>query len=453
MTLRARIALLTAGAVAVAVVAVSLGSWLLMRSELRRQVDLGLEQRAVTAVRAAPAPFERRLGERAAFAFGLDNAVQVVDVSGRIVREVPGPLELPVRQRDQEVAAGTAGPYLHDERVDGDHLRVITVPLRRGFALQVARSLAEVDGTLRGMAVVLGILTLLGAGGASVVGLLVARGALAPVGRLTSAAEHVARTKELDASIDVDRSDELGRLARSFNEMLAALSESKEQQRRLVSDASHELRTPLTSLRTNIEVLARQRGMKPAERERLLADVTSELEELSALVGELVELATEAKAVEEEVTDVRLDEVVAAAVERARRRSGRQVRLDAHATVVAGRPLALERAVGCVLDNATKWGPPGEPIDVTVRDARVEVRDRGPGIAPADRERVFDRFHRATAARSMPGSGLGLAIAKQVADAHGGRVWAEEPDGPGALVVMELPAAPSRGAPDPEADS
>lgn len=442
MSLRTRIAALTAGAVAIAVLVVALGAWVLVRRELRQQVDEGLIRRARTGeridVRPRPGPGFR--AERI-FEFG-ENAAQVINSAGEVLLIEPPAGDLPVTQRDIDVASRRDDPYLRDVRVEGVHLRVLTAPIGPGHAVQLARDLTEVDATLRGFTFVVLLLSALGIGGAAFAGFWVARSAVTPVERLTGAAEHVARTKDLSAAIEIESNDELGRLGRSFNEMLSALSESREQQRRLVADASHELRTPLTSLRTNVEVLTKQTNMPATERKRVLADLQTELEELSALVGELVSLATEQRADDEEVGEVQLDELVAAVVERARRRSGRTISFEAPPSVVKGRSLALERAVTNLVDNATKWGPPDEVIDVRVDGSRVEVRDRGPGIAAEDRPHVFDRFYRAKSARSMPGSGLGLSIVKQVVDAHGGRVWASEPpDGGGAVVGFELPSA------------
>jgi two-component system sensor histidine kinase MprB len=443
MSLRTRIAALTAGAVAVAVLFVAIGGWVLVRRELRSQVDEGLVRRMRAGERLelpGPGPGPRA---RAIFEVPLDNMAQVIESGGDVVLTTSEGHHLPVTEHDLAVAAGTQPPYLHDERVDDVHVRMLTAPLPGQRAVMLARSLTEVDATLRGFAIVLLLLSGLGVAGAAGAGMLVARRAVTPVEKLTGAAEHVARTKDLSAAIEVEGSDELSRLGRSFNEMLSALSESRDQQQRLVADASHELRTPLTSLRTNIEVLTRQPKMGAAERARVLADLQSEVEELSALVGELVSLATEAKSDEEEVAEVSLDGLVASVVDRARRRSGRTIVVTSSESLVQGRPLALERAIANLVDNATKWGPPDQPVDVVVRDGRVEVRDRGPGIAPEDRPMVFDRFWRATAARSLPGSGLGLSIVKQVVDAHGGRVWASAaPDGgPGALVGFEIPTS------------
>jgi len=266
---------------------------------------------------------------------------------------------------------------------------------------------------------------------------VIARRALRPVGRLTAAAEHVAKTQDLGAPIEIERHDELGRLADSFNQMLAALGRSREQQHRLVVDASHELRTPLTSLRTNIELLDRATDLPEGERRELLGDAVAELEELSALVAELVDLATDVSQAGDQRVDLRLDEVVDRVVERARRRGAHSITLESEPTVVDANPILAERAVANLVDNARKWAD--ERISVGVRSGTVTVGDDGPGIAEADLERVFDRFYRSPGNQDVPGSGLGLAIVRQIAEAHGGRAWAENDPGGGARVSIELP--------------
>ncbi len=256
---------------------------------------------------------------------------------------------------------------------------------------------------------------------------------------LSETAEHVARTRDLSRRIEARGGDELSRLAGSFNTMLQALERSMRSQRQLVSDASHELRTPLTSVRTNLEVLARANGTLPEEeRARMLGDVTGQLDELSGLVGDLVDLARDG-APDEPLEAVRLDLLVGEAAERARRlHPGREIRLDAAETLVQGSPGRLDRAVSNLLDNAEKWSPPGQPIEVDVRDGGVVVRDHGPGFSGEDLPRVFDRFYRARSARGLPGSGLGLAIVRQVAEAHGGSVTAANADGGGAELRLAL---------------
>ena len=273
---------------------------------------------------------------------------------------------------------------------------------------------------------------------ASALGLAVARTALAPVRRLTETAEHVTETGDLSQRIDVSSTDELGRLAASFNTMLAALEESSRAQRQLVADASHELRTPLTSLRTNIEVLATERALQPGDREKLLGDVVEQLGEMTALIAELIELAR-AEQHHEEPEDVRLDLLTESAVERARRNTPTVTfTTDLGESLVHGVPSTLERAVANLLDNAAKWSPPGGEVEVGVHDREVTVRDHGAGIADEDLPYVFDRFYRASSARGLPGSGLGLAIVKQVAEAHGGTVTAEPAEGGGTLMRLRL---------------
>jgi two-component system sensor histidine kinase MprB len=277
----------------------------------------------------------------------------------------------------------------------------------------------------------------------------VARTALRPVARFSDTVELVAATQDLSRRIEVRGNDEVARLARRFNEMLAALEVSRRAQRQLVADASHELRTPLTSLRTNIEVLARSDHMPPADRESLLGDLVSQLEDLSVLVADLVDLAREEERVAAGAQpgpdmdeEVRLDSVVERAVDRARRHAPSLTFVtDLEPVVVHGAPERLDRAVANLLDNAMKWSPPGQVIEVTVAGDEVTVRDHGPGIDRAVLPFVFDRFYRAPAARGVPGSGLGQAIVRQVAEAHGGAVTADLAEGGGTVLRLSFRGA------------
>jgi two-component system sensor histidine kinase MprB len=303
--------------------------------------------------------------------------------------------------------------------------------------------LEEVDAVLRRLAI---LLASMGAGGIALAGLLgwgVARASLKPVRRMTGVTETVTETGDLAARIHVPGRgrDELGRLAASFNRMMDALEASIRTQRQLLADASHELRTPLTSLRTNIEVLASAERLSEGDRDRLMADVGEQLEELSHLVADILELARDGEA-PPKVEDVALDDLVRRAVDRVRSRAPHLTfATDLHPSVVVGVPGRLDRAVSNLLDNAAKWSPPGAPVEVSVADGAVVVRDHGPGIAEDDLPRVFDRFYRAPAARAMPGSGLGLAIVRQIAESHGGTVSAATaPDG-GTVLRLELLAA------------
>lgn len=442
MTLRTRLALASAVAVAVAVAAASATAYVMVRNELRGEVDEGLAARAAQ-IRASPftaldqRPFQSTprppLGGAAGYA-------QVVWADGRTVAEEEQ--GLPVSGDALAVAAGDdVGPVLEDVTVAGTHARLITVSAGRGLALQVARPLTEVDDVLDRLRLFLVLVALGGVALGAGLGLAVSRASLAPVRRLTQAAEHITATHDLSRRVEGGGKDELSRLAGSFNTMLAALEDAVRSQRQLVADASHELRTPLTSLRTNVELLVRPGALSGGERARTLRDVGEQIEELTGLVADVVELARDGEPRRDE-EDVRLDLVVEDAVERARRHApGIDFRTDLEASLVRGVPDRLHRAVANVLDNAAKWSPPGGEVEVTVRGGEVTVRDCGPGIDPADLPRVFDRFYRAASARNKPGSGLGLAIVRQVAETHGGSVTAEPGASGGTVVRIRLPAA------------
>jgi two-component system, OmpR family, sensor histidine kinase MprB len=445
MSFRARLILVAAVAVAVAVAVASVAAYFAVRNQLRGQVDEALADRAaviqripISVVESAPGQFFLRIpGPELG---GPDVYVQLYGPQGA-VRARGDDVALPVDDRTREVAAGTEDEFYSDAEVAETHVRILTAPVAPGYAAQIARSLSEVDETLGRLRTILIVVTLGGVGLAAALGLLVARTVLAPVRRLTLATEEVAATRDLSRRMDDEGSDELGRLAASFNTMLAALEESATSQRRFVADASHELRTPLTSLRTNIEVLGRADSLPPQERERLLADVAEQLAGMSELVAELVALdrAEEGSAGWDEV---RLDLVTGEAIERARRRrNGIVFNTDLGRSVVRGVPDAIERAISNLLDNAVKWSPPQGEVDVVVRGGEVAVRDYGPGIADEDLPYVFDRFYRASSARQLPGSGLGLAIVRRVAEAHGGTVVAERAEGGGTLVRLSFPPA------------
>jgi two-component system sensor histidine kinase MprB len=281
---------------------------------------------------------------------------------------------------------------------------------------------------------------------AAVLGLFVAQTALAPIRRFTSRTEQLtAEGVDVSQRMDVVGRDELGRLAQSFNTTLDALERSVEAQRHLVADASHELRTPIASLRANIQVLEEADRLSPEELASLRADVVAELDELTALVGDIVELARGSKP-GTVVDAVRLDQIVADLVERVERRGGGalSVQADLEPTVVSGDPERINRAVSNLLDNARKWSPPGGVVEVEVRNGTLSVRDHGPGFGPEDLPHVFERFFRADKARGMPGSGLGLAIVQQTAEAHGG--FADAANAPGGGALMRLNLGPA-GAP------
>jgi two-component system sensor histidine kinase MprB len=373
---------------------------------------------------------------------GATGYVQLFQSNGNIVRSGGIPTALPVTPATRAVAAGRRNAFFSNLTIAGTPMRMLTEPAGQGAVWQVVLPLTDVNGTLSRLRLVLAVVSLAGVALAIALGLAVSRAALVPVGRLTQAAERVARTQDLGHRIDSGEADELGRLAASFNTMLAALERSRLAQRQLVSDASHELRTPLTSVQANLDALALGERLPPAERARIVAAAQAQLGELTVLVGDLVDLS-KTDVDEAEVEDVRLDLAVAGAVERARLHApGCRFVVASEPCLVRAAPARLDRAIANLLDNAVKWNPsspPVGPIEVSVRAGTVTVRDHGPGIAPEDLPRVFDRFYRAPAARGRPGSGLGLAIVRQTAEAHGGAVHAANAPGGGARLTLELP--------------
>ncbi len=372
---------------------------------------------------------------------GATGYVQLYQTDGRVLHSQTHGSLLPVTAATRAVAAGKRGAYYSDVTVAGTPVRMLTERAAPGGVWQVALPLGDLDSTLSHLRLVLALVCLGGIALAAALGLLVSRAALVPVRKLTGAAERVTRTQDLAHRIDAAGDDDLGRLAESFNTMLAALERSRLAQRQLVSDASHELRTPLTSVRANLDALALGERLDTRERARIVASVQAQLRELTVLVGDLVDLSkTDVEQIE--VEDVRLDLAAASAVRRARLHAPRcDFALDAEPCLVRAAPARLDRAIANLLDNACEWNPPGAgPVEVRVRDGTLSVRDHGPGIACEDLTRVFDRFYRAPAARARPGSGLGLAIVRQTAEQHGGSVHAVNDPCGGARLTLELPA-------------
>jgi two-component system sensor histidine kinase MprB len=442
-----RLSIAAAVAVAVAVALASVGAYVAVRAKLRGEVDSSLRDRAgaiqQVATRArelgirVPAPPPP--GEEARFG-GAEGRVQFVAPSGRPRPEGENEdFTLPVDPGAIRIAKGASRAKLADEHVDGHHLRVITAPLAGGGAIQVARPLDEVDNVLNGLLLLLAGIAIGGVLLASVLGGVVSRSSLRPVRRFTEETESIASAPDLGRRLDVETDDELGRLARSFNSTLEALERSVSSQRRLVADASHELRTPLASLKTNLEVLLTDRELPAAERRELLHDLVEQADELTLLVGDIVDLARRGEPVDA-FDDVPVHELVERAVARARRHAPDvDYNVELEPLTVHGAPDRLDRAVSNLLDNAAKWSPPGGTVDVRLRDGELVVRDRGPGFGNQDLPFVFNRFYRASEARKLPGSGLGLAIVRQAAEAHGGAVRAGTAPGGGAELTLALP--------------
>jgi two-component system sensor histidine kinase MprB len=450
MTLRRRVGVAAAIAVAIAVILVAAISYWVVRGQLRGQVDDALRAQA-TAILQNPFTLEHPVPGIPASAGGPAPYVQFAVADGTPLPRMGG-LTLPVSSQVAAVAAGNAPPFLNDVSVHGSNLRMFTFRdpsltyAGQGVAVQLARPLNSVDNVLSRLRLILLVLILGGVALALVLGRLAARRVLAPLAEVADTAQHISETEDLAARIHVYSDDEVGQLATRFNAMLARLGASRTEldesvraQRQLVADASHELRTPITSLRTNIELLLEHPDLTEEERHRMLADVVEQTEELSRLIGDVIELAR-GDLPPEATEDVRLDQIVAESVARARRNFPHiHFETRMRAAVLPGMPDRLGRAVNNLLDNAARHSPQGATVEVDVDTEGVRVRDHGPGVAAADLPYVFDRFYRGASSRGTQGSGLGLAIVRQVAEQHHGSAEVSNaPDG-GAVFTLRLP--------------
>jgi two-component system, OmpR family, sensor histidine kinase MprB len=450
MSLRRRMVLLSAAAVALAVILSAFACYLAVESSMRDRLDhqlktFGSTVATVSSHAPALAGARKRFRPpshlpRARLEAGGDAAV--FSATGVLFRSAEDHTVFPLTSRDLAVARGTAPAYFRNGTLGHTAVRIYVTPAGRGRAVIIEQSLTDLQSTLHDLAAILTVIVLAGVALAVLLGLFVARAAAVPVHVLRRAAEHVGSTGDLSRRIETVGDDDLGRLSASFNTMLSALEESHRAQRQLIGDASHELRTPVASLRTNLEVLIRNPDLDLAERGPLLDDLVEQSAELGALIEDLLESARSGDDSGGATETVRLDELVASEIERcAARHPHIQFESQLEPCVVAGRESRLSRAFVNLLDNAVKWSPPSATVEVTLADGALSVRDHGPGFSEGDLPHVFDRFYRSPVARSVPGSGLGLSIVRKVVSEHDGTVAAHNaPDG-GAVVELALARA------------
>ena len=437
MSLRWRIAVGLAVIAGIVCALAATGAYLSTKQQLQNSVDESLLTRTRDANDERGGPGPRPGGQGPGFGnrgcpqpgdLQPASAAQIVAPDGTITQCILGGPTLPVTDIGFQTVA-----------IDGTDYRMLTSPWHEGGVIQIARDLDEIHDVLADMRLRLFLLALGGTAAAAALGWWLARRIVRPVVKLRDTAEQIASTQDLTTPIPTDGEGEVGSLARSFTTMVDALATSRAQQQRLISDASHEMRTPLTSLRTNIELLGRADGMPDAQRAEVVDALHLEVGELSELVAELVELASDSTRTEASEPIV-LADLANDVATRAIRRSGRDiaVTVEGDPEPIVGQPTQLERAIWNLVDNAIKYSPMGSPVEITVTQTDVVVRDRGPGIGPEDQPHVFDRFYRSTLARTEPGSGLGLAIVQQIVQRHHGRVWATNRSDGGAEVGFSL---------------
>ena len=445
MKLRTRFLIATSVIVFLTVGILSVAIYATVSKHLLSEVDNTLDARVIAVAesirpRNGVSPGNRRQRnplEEALLPIRFDTVTQVIDPRGNVVIAL-GQVDLPI---STDVLAMVADPFAQRLRIttkiDGVPYRILSVPILRGGALQLGRDISDIESAKEGILLwlfVLGLLAIAASGGA---GWFIARRTARPIQKLAAAAEHIAATRELTTTLDISGDTEIEQLASSFNTMLGALRLSREQQQQLVQDASHELRTPLTSLRANSELLERD-DLDIETKNSILRDIRAEVDELAALTSELSSLASDQRLVEP-LQMVDLGDAVEDVIDRARRRSNRVINLQRMSPArISVRASQLDRAISNLIDNALKFCPTSESVDIFVNNKRIDVCDHGQGISDDDKPFVFDRFYRAIATRALPGSGLGLAIVKQFADDHGAIVGVNDTPGGGATMSIQF---------------
>jgi two-component system, OmpR family, sensor histidine kinase MprB len=438
-SLRRRLAAVVAGVTALVVVLVAVLTGFVVTVQLRNGLDTALSREATRVQRLAQTDPTSIDGLGGDCRYVVEPACARLVTSDDAVGSGSGALIL--TPEGSAVAGGSRTSTTYTV----DSVRVSVLPLRPSGAVLVGLPTRQTDTAVARTWIALAGTGALGILLAAVAGYVVATAGLRPVRRLDHAVRRVRDTADPHARVGIHRNDELGRLADAFDEMLAELATASDAQRDFAADASHELRTPLTTVRTNLQLLDGDRPIDGVTRDALRAAVTQELGAMQATIDDLAELARGDRS----PSDLQPADVVAAARTAA---TTAEQRWRVPVVVHAERPVSalvpdgrLPRLLDVLLDNAGKYGA-GLPVtvDVTVAGGRVRVRvtDRGIGIPESDRERVFDRFHRAPSARRLPGSGLGLAIARQIVVTAGGAISAEAgPAGVGTTVVVDLPTA------------
>jgi two-component system, OmpR family, sensor histidine kinase MprB len=466
MSLRRRIT--GAAALAVAAVAMTLGvtGYLSTRSQLIGEVQQQLRGRVSPLLKPHASGANGSPGSRPAqgpgaprppLLGGAPGYFQFVYPNGRVVAADGGKPQLPVDGHVLRISKTARGSFFVMAWIHGHHVEVYTAgDPHDHYAIEVALPLTSVDSVLHGLLLTYSLLVGGGVLLAGLVGAGIARAALAPIKRFSKETEEVTSALDRRRRLEEKGAEELRGLAMSFNHTLDALERSIQAQRHLILDASHELRTPLAALRSNIQIFLEAHQLPEEERSGLQGAIVAELDELTQLIADVVQLAR-TSAPSDHTEPLELDVIVRDAVDRARRRAPELTfTLELEPTVIVNAPDRVSRAVTNVIDNARKWSPPNGLIEIALRDGLLHVRDHGPGFKEEDIQSVFDRFYRADEARRMPGSGLGLAIVRQAAEAHGGyAVAANAPDG-GAImrvsfgswtVATERSASPVRPAP------
>ena len=458
LSIRTRLALIYTGLLAAALVVFGVAVYVVLRDQLEASFDAGLlanaEHAAGALAQDLDAGGQLRPSDRLIQQFASTGGrVVVLDAAGALLADSSPAAtgSLPITAADVD-AATRHDHEIREFSANGDVLRMTVEPInlpdgtRAGFVAWVdtTRPLQDLLSTVRTALLLGGGLVI---GVALVVGLVLAKRALAPVAEVTETARAISLSGDFAARVEVgEPGDEVGDLAVAFNEMLEALEQNHQALQRFLGNASHQLRTPLTTVRANLDLAARS-GLPPGEREAILADARAEAERMGRLIGDLLSLARAESGARIEFAPVELDAVLVESVRR-ERQGAPHVRMTVDSVepaIVEGDRDRLRELIGILLDNAARYTPEGGRVTAAleVRDGRaiVRVADSGIGLDETDRERLFERLYRGSRAREMrpSGTGLGLAIAYWIVESHGGTIELVNGDGGGTVATVELP--------------
>lgn len=451
LSLRARLSILVALMVLITILVITITAYTSVSQVLYTELDKNLQTRAQAAIDRSEQPFPDDYdanGEYTPRFHEVSSSMRIMIIPSSHTGQ-----STPIRQfesvlRSPQISVMRGEEPFNFDTTDSE--RLFAVRTVDGRVIVVAQDLALTKQTLNALELVLVLVGVSGAVGAIILSIAIVNAGLQPIGRLRRAADRVTETGEL-RKITVYSHDELSSLTQSFNDMMSALEDAQTKQRNLVADASHELKTPLTSMRTNIELLMQaskneQATISDEDRADIERDVIAQIEEMSSLIGDLVELARE-ETHEEPLATVDVATILEGCIGRVQRRRP-DVRFEFRKVEwsLEGDSFGMSRALLNLLDNAAKWSPTDGTVRIDMipdgRELELRVSDSGPGIPEGERERVFDRFYRSISSRSMPGSGLGLSIVKHMVERHGGSIRADESDDGGAMMVVRLPGDP-----------
>lgn len=457
ISIRARLALIYAAILGAALLVYGTGVYLVLQDQLVNSFDAQLRANVEHAAGAFAqdvdasghvTPSERLVSQFAS----TGGRVQVLDPDGVVIADsAPGEPDV-LRISPQDLADADHDALVVRAYTGEEDGRLVVHPIS-GHEDELAGYVAWGDSTRQTDNLLAAVTTAMLIGGivvvvvAAIVGLALARRALAPISEVTKTARAITLSGDLGARVEHGEArDEVADLEVAFNEMLAALQQSHETLRQFLADVSHQLRTPLTTIRANVE-LAQRDDLPAAERVEVLRDAREESERMARLVKDLLSLARAEAGARIELEPVELDALLVDTV-RIARQSARHVHMSVTAVepaVVEGDPDRLRELFGILLDNAARYTPDGGSVTAELRvethTAVVEVTDTGIGIEDDERELLFERLHRGREARRLrpSGTGLGLAIAQWIVESHGGSIELRPRAGGGTVATTQLP--------------